>query len=328
MRRVKVFIPEVICEESHEALRKVADIKVGKDGTYTEEELAEEVKDADAVLTTSRYRFTGKVIASAKKLKIIAKYGAKPDNIDIEAATRKGVLVTWTPSTNDESVAEHTIALMLALSKNLPFLMQHIKNGGWRSRTSTMTHELLGKTVGMVGLGAVGRKVVGKLKGFSVKMLVYDPYISEEHVNEVGARKVDLDTLLRKSDIVTVHAALTEDTRGLIGERELKKMKRNAFIVNTARGSIINEEALCKALENRWISGAALDVFEREPPSRDSSLFGLKNVVLTPHIAAWTHESLRRQAFLATEDVLRFFKGQTPKHVLNPEVSNYGIESR
>lgn len=320
MGRCIVFIPEAIREESHKILKEVAEVRIGQHGEYTREELIEELRDVDAVLTTSRYRFTQDVIDEAKKLKMIAKMGSKPDNIDIEAATERGVIVTWTPNTNDDSVAEHAIALMLALSKKLFFMTERLKMGRWRDRTTTVTNELVDKTVGVIGLGSIGCKVAEKLKGFNVKIVCYDPYASQEGAKKVGVKMVDLETLLRESDIVTIHAALTKETRGLIGETELKKMKKSAFIVNTARGPIVDEGALCKALKEEWISGAALDVFETEPPSPRNPLLKLSNVIVTPHIAAWTHESLRRQAFVAAEDVVRLLEGQLPRHILNPEV--------
>ncbi|MCW4019799.1 MAG: hydroxyacid dehydrogenase [Candidatus Bathyarchaeota archaeon] len=318
---MKVFIPEVICEETHGLFKPVAEVKVGrKDGRYTEGELIREVEDVDAILTTSRNRFTARVIESARKLKVIAKYGARPDNIDIEAATKKGIIVTWTPHTNDDSVAEHAITFMLALNKKLVSMMAYLKRGQWRARTTTITNEMLGKTIGIIGLGSIGYKVAEKLRGFDVKILAYDPYVPEERVEEVGAKMVDFDTLLRESDFVTVHATLTENTRGMIGEEELKKMKKSSFIINTSRGPLIDEDSLIKALKNKWIAGAALDVFTKEPPSPDNPLLKMDDVLFSPHIAAWTEESLRKQALMATEDVIRFLKGQRPRHVLNPEV--------
>ncbi len=319
MRKSKVFIPEVIYEESHESLKAVAEVKMGK-GKYMEEELIKALEDVDAVLTTSRNRFTRKVLESTNKLKIITKYGSKPENIDIQAATERGIIVTWTPTTTEDSVAEHTVMFMLVLLKDLFFLMDRLKKGGWRERNTTEPYELLGRTVGIIGLGAIGFKVAEILTGFNVKLLVYDPYTSKDHIKQVGAKMVDLETLLRESDIVTIHAALTETTRGLIRENELKKMKKGAFIINTARGPMIDENALYKALKDKWIAGAALDVFEREPPSPDNPLLKLDNIILTPHIAAWTFESLKKQAVMGDEDVARFLRGQTPKHILNPEV--------
>lgn len=322
---LKVFIPEVICEETHEILAKVAEVKVGKrDGEYSEEELIEEVNDVDAVLTTSRNRFTRKVIESAEKLKIISKYGGKPGNIDIKSATEKGIIVTWTPDTYEDSVAEHTVALILALNKKICFMTRHVRNGLWRNKSVTVLHELLGKTVGIIGLGSIGSKVMKKLKGFDVELLGYvrNTLQKMELYKDGGISFVDLGVLLDRADIVTIHVTLTEETRGLIGEKELRQMKKSAFIINTSRGPIIDELALVEALKKGWIAGAALDVFESEPPSYNNPLLSLDNVIFSPHIAAWTHESLRKQASMATEDVIDFLEGKRPKHILNPEVFN------
>ncbi|MFX0092577.1 MAG: phosphoglycerate dehydrogenase [Candidatus Hodarchaeota archaeon] len=320
---LRVFIPEVICEETHEILAKLAEVRVGnKHGAYSEEELIEEICNVDAVLTTSKNRFTGKVLESTTNLKIIAKCGGKPENIDINSATEKGIVVTWTPNTYENSVAEHTLALILALNKKVCFLTRLVRNGGWRHASATVLHELLGKTIGIVGFGSIGSQVAMKLKGFNVKILAFDYNLFQrrELVEELGIEFVDLGKLLEESDVVTVHLTLNGETRGLIGEKELKKMKESAFIVNTSRGSIIDESALFKALEAKWISGAALDVFEREPPPQHYPLFGMDNVIFSPHVAAWTYESLRKQALMATEDVINVLKGKRPKHVLNPSV--------
>lgn len=252
MKPYKVFIPEVICKESHKVLEEIAEVIEGC-GYYTENELIEQVKDVDAILTTSRNKFTKKVLENAEKLKLIIKYGAKPDNVDIKTATELGIIVEWTPRVEEDSVAEHAVTLILALCKRLFFMMDHLKKGGWRRIDTTLTHELMGKTVGIIGLGGIGRKVAEKLAGFKVRLIYYDPYVPEEIGKELGAMKVDLDTLLRESDIITIHARLTEESRGLIGEEELRKMKRTAFLVNTARGAIIDEKALCKALKEKWI---------------------------------------------------------------------------
>jgi len=322
MKRFKVFIPEPEFSESHKVLEEIAEVRVGqKDRRYTEEELMRELEDADALLVTSRERITKKVIAAAKRLKIIAKYGAKPDlvNVDIEAATKKGVPVTWTPSSNADSVAEHAITLIMALMKKIFLSSSHLKTGGWRIET-LCGYELMNKTIGIIGLGAVGYKVAEKIRGFGVKILVYDPYISEELAKIVEAQVVGLGTLLKESDVISVHAALTEKTRGLIGERELKMMKKSALIINTARGAIIDEKALYKALKKGWIAGAGLDVFEEEPARPDNPLFTLDNVVVTPHVAAFTYEALRRETFMAAEEVIRVLQGEKPKFVINPEI--------
>jgi len=260
-KKFKVFIPEPEWEESHKALE-------GKPGViYKEDRLIREIKDVDALIITSQHHVTKKVMEAANRLKVIVKYGSKPgiDNVDYEAATEKGIVVFYTPRANSDSVAEHTMALILALIKKLYITSSRLRQGKWRDK-SLLGYELLGKTVGIIGLGTIGCKVAEKIRGFGVKLLAYDPYVSEEYAKQAGAKLVDLKTLLKESDIITVHAALTEETVRLIGEKELKLTKKSAFVVNTARGEVIDEKALIKALREEWIAGAALDVFEEEPP--------------------------------------------------------------
>jgi len=319
-KRFKVFIPEPEWEESHKVLEEIAEVKVGEPNvTYTEDRLIREVKDVDALIITSQHHVTRKVMEAANRLKVIVKYGSKPgmDNVDIEAATEKGIVVCYTPGANSDSVAEHTIALILALLKRLCITSSQLKRGKWRDR-SLLGYELLGKTVGIIGLGTIGCKVAERMKGFGVKLLAYDPYVPEERARQVDARLVDLKTLLKESDIVTIHATLTKETEHLIGEEELKLMKRSAFIINTARGAIIDEKALIKALRGGWIAGAALDVFEEEPPKPDNPLLKMNNVLVTPHFASCTHEAYRREAFMAAKEVLRVLQGKKPKFVANP----------
>ncbi|MEM2429193.1 MAG: hydroxyacid dehydrogenase [Nitrososphaerales archaeon] len=313
-KRFKVFIPEPECEESHKILEEIAEVKIGEPNIkYTEDRLIEEIKGVDAIIITSQHHITKRVIEAADKLKIIVKYGSKPgiDNVDLEAAIKKGIIVSYTPQANSDSVAEHTITLMLALLKKLNIFSQRLKNGLWRDR-KLLGYELLGKTVGIIGLGAVGYKVAEKIKGFGVKLLAYDPYVSNERAESVGAKLVDLNVLLKESDIVTIHATLTKETTHLIGERELRMMKKSAIIVNTARGAIIDEKSLIKALKEGWIAGAALDVFEEEPLNPDNPLLKMDNVIATPHAASCTYEAWRREGFMAAEEVLRVLKGEKP----------------
>jgi len=314
-KKFKVFIPEPEWEESHKILERIAEVKVGKPGVvFTEDRLIREIEDVDALIITSQHRVTKKVIEAANRLKVIVKYGSKPgiDNVDSEAASKKGVVVCYTPGANSDSVAEHTTALILALLKRLCATSSRLRQGSWRDR-SLLGHELLGKTVGIVGLGTIGGKVAEKIRGFGVKLLVYDPYVSEECAKQSGARLVDLETLLKESDVVTVHATLTEETVHLIGEKELKLAKESAIIVNTARGRVIDEKALIKALKEGWIAGAALDVFEEEPPRPDNPLLEMNNVLVTPHSASCTYEAYQREASMAAEAVLRVLQGKRPK---------------
>jgi D-3-phosphoglycerate dehydrogenase len=321
-KRFKVFIPEPEWEESHKILEEVAEVKVGeRDVIYTEDKLIKEIKDVDALIITSQHHITRRTLQAAKRLKVIVKYGSKPgiDNVDVEAAAEKGIVVCYTPGANSDSVAEHTIALILALLKRLWITSSQLKQGKWRDR-SLLGYELLGKTIGIVGLGTIGCKVAEKVRGFKAKLLAYDPYVPEELARQVGVGLVDLKTLLKESDIVTIHAALTKETEHLIGEEELGLMKRSAFIVNTARGAIIDKRALIKALKEGWIAGAALDVFEEEPPKPNNPLLKMNNVLATPHFASCTHEAYRKEALMAAEEVLRVFEGKIPKFVTDPKI--------
>lgn len=320
MKKFKVFIPEPEWEESHKILEEVAEVKVGDPGIkYTEDKLIEELRDADAVIITSQHRITRRVLENANRLKVVVKYGSKPgmDNVDIKAATERGVIVGYTHGANSDSVAEYTIALILALLRKLFTSHSNLKEGKWRD-DSLLGHDLLGKTVGIIGLGSTGYKVAEKIKGFGVNLLAYTR--ATENAEKVGAKLVDLETLLKESDIVTIHTSLREDTLHLIGEKELRLMKKSAIIVNTARGAIIDEKALIRALEEGWIAGAALDVFTEEPLKPDNPLLKMENVILTPHVASFTYEAFQREAFTAAEEVLNALLGRRPKFVVNPEV--------
>jgi len=321
-KKFKVFIPEPEWEESHKFLDKIAEVKTGEPGViYTENRLIREVKNVDALIITSQHHVSQKVIEAANRLKVIVKYGSKPgiDNVDLQAATEKGIVVCYTPKANSDSVAEHTIALILALLKRLYATSFQLRKGKWREK-SLLGYELLGKTVGIIGLGSVGCKVAEKIRGFGVKLLAYDPYVSKERAKQVGAKLLDLKILLKESDIITIHAALTEKTAHLIGDEELKLIKKSAFIINTARGAIIDEQALIKALRDGRIAGAALDVFEEEPPKPDNPLLNMDNVLVTPHFASCTYEAYQREAFMAVEEVLKVLQGKKPEFVANPEV--------
>ncbi|MDH5266071.1 MAG: hydroxyacid dehydrogenase [Candidatus Bathyarchaeota archaeon] len=319
-KKFKVLIPEPEWEESHSILEEIAEVKVGEvDKVYDENLLIDEIRDVDAIIITSQHHITRKVIEKGEKLKVVVKYGSKPgtDNVDYEAASEKGILICYTPGANSDSVAEHTIGLILALLKNLCTNHFRLRRAEWRD-TNLLGYELLGKTVGIVGLGSVGCKVAEKLRGFGVELLAYTK--AQENAKRVGATLVDLNTLLTKSDIVTVHTGLRDDTYHLIGEEELKLMKKSAIIINTARGAIINEKALIKALKKGWITGAGLDVFKEEPIRPDSPLLWLDNVILSPHSASFTYEAFRREAFTAAEEVLRVFQGKKPLFIANPKV--------
>lgn len=297
-------------------LEDMAEIKRSPyDRLMTEEELTQNLKDVDAVVLGVD-KCSRKVIESLERMRVIGRHGVGLDNVDLDAATEKGIIVTYTPHVNANSVADHTWTLILALARKIIPADVSTKSGRWEGPKFIGT-ELSSKTIGILGLGAVGQRVAKRARGFDMNILYYDKRRNEALEREIGVTYVDFERLLRESDIVTIHATLTSETRKMIGTRELRMMKKTALLVNTARGEIIDEKVLEQALREGWIAGAALDVFEREPPEQ---LLKIGNVVLTPHIASYTTEALRRMDTMVAEDIVKVLTGGKPEHVANPKV--------
>lgn len=319
---MKVFFPEVEEPETLELLKGIVELKVGEEGrSYSEEDFAKEVADVDIVVITSQHRITRKIIDKALKLRAIVKYGSKPgsDNVDMAAANERRIMVVFTEGANSDSVAEFTVALTLALAKKLYTAIPLVRRHEWRD-LSCFGVELAKKTAGIVGLGVIGSKVAKRFSGLEMTVIASDPYVSTEKAGLVHAKLVALDTLLRDSDVVSLHAVLTDETRYLIRKDELAMMKRTAFLINTARGALVDEKALYEALRDYRIAGAALDAFEIEPPLTTNPLLTLENVILTPHIASWTSDALRKEAIMAIDEVKRIVTGNRPLHLVNPQV--------
>jgi D-3-phosphoglycerate dehydrogenase len=318
--RPTVFIPEPRAETtSLDVLREVAEVKLGDSHRkYSEDELLEQARDVDALIISSRDAISRRIIEGCPKLRIISKRGAKPSNVDIQAATERGIPVTWTPGSNAVSVAEHALMMILAQMKRVIRSMSGQKDGEWRGDL-VPGNELYGKTVGIIGLGQAGTELAKRLSCFAVDMVAYDPYVPRERAVKLNLKMLGLEELLKISDVVTLHCDLTRETRHLIGEEQLKRMKKGAYLVNTARGELIDTRALYDALKEGLIAGAALDVFEEEPTGRDNPLFSLDNLLHTPHMAGITHESVGREPVWAAEEVVRVLKGVPPKYVVNPE---------
>lgn len=273
----------------------------------TQEELAEKLKDAEAVIVRI-LEIPAEIIHSAPKLKLISKHGVGVDNIDLDAAKKAGVAVTITPGANSLSVAEHTIALLLSLAKNLPYTTEQYKAKGFSAKNSSAGIEVSGKTLGIIGCGRIG-SLVAKIavNGFSMRVLAYDPYITEV---PKGVELVsDRDRIFRESDFITLHPVLTEETHHSVGAHEFQLMKPTAFLLNCGRGPLIREEVMIEALQNGKIAGAGLDVTEKEPCDPDSPLFQMSNVILTPHFAPTTHEASSRVSRIAAENVVHFLSG-------------------
>ena len=286
---------------------------------YSEDELIELCKDADAIIGASRERFTERLIESIPNLRIISKFGSGTDNIDIKTATEKGVIVAHTP-VHSNAVAEHTISLLLAAMKKLKEADKKVRKGDWRDEHLKVSL-VSGKAVGIIGFGRIGAEIAKRLQGWEVKILIYDPYASPEILAKYGVQRcATLDEMLSQIDILSINAVLTSETRHMINEDALRKLRKTTYIVNTSRGSIIDEKALCKALREGRIAGAALDVLENEPPDLDNELLKLNNVILTPHISSVTPDMLWKLCYTSTENVLAALRGEIPKYVKNPEV--------
>ena len=315
--RFRVFITEPKVHPAVAHLREIADVRQGpSDRRMDERELSGELRDAHAVLITSRDRVTGAMIQGAARLRVIAKFGARPENVDWDAARRRGVRILWAPEANSDSVAEYTVLLILAHLRRILQAVHHLRAGGWRNTFET-GRELRGRTVGLIGLGNVGARVARCLGGFEVTLLGCDPAVSGERAATIGVRLAALPDLLAQSDVVSLHAMATPETRHLIDEGALRRMKRNALLVNTARGALVDEDALARALGQGWIGGACLDVFAEEPVAASHPLLGAPRTIVSPHIAAQTVEAQDREVTQTIEDVIRVLKGGEP--VYSPE---------
>ncbi len=262
----------------------------------------------DALIVRSGTKVTADIIAEAKEMKVIGRAGAGVDNIDVGAATRKGIVVMNTPGGNTVSTAEHTMALMMSMARNVPQSFHDLQNGKWEKK-KYMGTELFGKTLGIIGLGKVGKEVAARAKAFGMSTIGYDPLVSPEVVAKLGVELVPLDEIYRRSDFITVHTPLTEETRGILGEKAFSACKQGVRVINCARGGLIDEAALLKALESGKVAGAAFDVFVKEPPG-DNPLLKHPKVVATPHLGASTEEAQEKVAKQIGEQLVDFFKGR------------------
>ena len=277
------------------------------------EELIERLADCDGCIAGLDH-FTADVIRSAPKLRIIARYGAGVDRVDLKAAAEAGVVVTNTPVANSDSVADLAVGLMLAVARRIAVADRIVRHGKWENVYGISLFE---KTVGLVGFGRIGSRVARRVKGFGCRVLVHDPFLKKEVAAEAGVELVSLEELLRSSDFVSLHLPATDQTRGLIDAEKLGQMKSTAILINTGRGELVDQQALLAALSQGTIHGAGLDAHAAEPPD-PSQYDGLDNVVLTPHMGAYTHEALVNMAMGSVENLCAFFQGREPPNVVVP----------
>lgn len=305
---------------SNEMLNMLKEIGVEVDAKdiplFDTKEIIEKVRGYDCWVNFGHVCPETVIKALSKDLKMICRCGIGYDQIDMEAATGEGICVTNTAGSMNESVGETTILLILELMRKFYLYNRLLIEGKWSM--DIPANSLINKTIGFVGFGGIGQECAELLKGFSCRLLVYDKYIKEDVLRKYGAEAVDLYTLAENADVVTIHCPLTEETKGLINSNFMKKMKRTAYIVNTARGAIINEQDLIEALRQGIIAGAGLDVYEKEPVAADNPLLHMKNVIAVPHIGSRTAESQLLTQIQAVENIKQFISGQLPQNCLNP----------
>lgn len=293
--------------------------------TSTPEEIIAAASDADAVIT-QYCNIDKRIISRLQHCRVIIKYGIGINNIDVDAASRRGIYVCNVPDYGVDEVSNHAISLYFALNKKLFTLADALRSGDWGYSSVVPLHRIAGSTLGLAGFGRIPQSVAKKMKGFDVHILAYDPFCSAEKMSEMGVEKVELSQLLEESDSISIHCPSTPETHHMFNSDAFRAMKKTAFLINTARGDIIDEAALIAALEQNAIAGAGLDVFEREPISKNSPLLHMPNVIATPHSAWYTEESIKALQRSVGEEVVRVLGGNPPLHPCNiAALKKYGF---
>jgi D-3-phosphoglycerate dehydrogenase len=310
---VRVLVAEPLGQAGLDRLAKDHEVDVRLN--LTRDELLGALPDYDALIVRSQVQVDGTAIAAGTRLKVVGRAGVGVDNIDVEAATRAGIAVVNAPTANTLAAAEHTMALMLALARRVAAADASVRRAEWR-RAEFMGTELGGKTLGIVGLGRVGLAVADRARAFAMNLLGSDPLVSAEAAATYGVRLVDVEELLRESDVVTLHVPLVAHTRGLLDAARLRRMKRGALLINVARGGVVDENALADALIGGQLGGAAIDVFEHEPLG-DSPLLKAPNTILTPHLGASTAEAQARASLEVVQGVVDVLAGRPATHQVN-----------
>ncbi len=312
MRKSKVFVSEPINQKGIDLLTSKVELVYAPD--TSNETALKLIGDCEGAILRATTVFNAEVIAAAKKLKVIARTGVGHNNVDLNAASEAGIYVTITPGTNNTSVAEHVLALILGMGKQLFFMNKAVREGRWFDRFSPFQIDIAGKTVGVVGLGTIGIEVGKRCKALGMYVIGYDPY----YKGGIDLQRTDdLDFLLEHSDFVTLHCPSVPETKDMINQKSLARMKPMGYLINTSRGDLVDETALIEALENKTIKGAAIDVFKDEPVAPDNPLLKAPNLIMSPHCAGSTIESNERIAVMAAQSVLEVFSGKRPKHICN-----------
>lgn len=312
---MKVLVLDGVSEKGIDILKEPGFEVVAIEEKLSEDRLVEMIGEYDAMIVRSATKVTARILDQAANMKIIGRAGVGVDNIDVNAATQKGIIVVNAPDGNTIAAAEHTLSLMLALARCVPPANENLKKGKWM-RKEFVGVELRDKVLGVVGLGRIGAAVAKRAQGFEMKTIGYDPYLTEERANAIGVKLMNLEDVFKQADFLTVHLPLTKDTKYLINSQSLEIMKDGVRIINVARGGIIDEKALYEALVSGKVAGAAIDVFEAEPTT-ESPLFGLENVVVTPHLGASTEEAQINVALDVAYDIVGVLQGEMAKNAVN-----------
>ena len=318
---MKVLVSDTLSEVGVKIFQEAEGIEVDVKTGLSPDELKEIIGQYDGLAIRSATKVTSDIIDAAHNLKVIGRAGIGLDNVDIPAASRRGIVVMNTPEGNTITTAEHTMSMIMSLSRNIPQATASLKAGKWEKK-KLEGRELFNKTLGLLGAGHIGQIVANRAQGMKMKVIVYDPYLKAEMVEKLSIEPVSFDELLKRSDIITIHTPKTEETTNLINKDTIAKMKKGAMVINCARGGIVNENDLYEALKSGYLGGAAVDVFEKEPPGMNP-LMELPNFICTPHLGASTHEAQENVARDVAEQINDFLLNGTVKNAVNvPSVSS------
>jgi len=320
----KVYVTREMPERGLRIIKEKFDAEIWRDYTPPPKKtIVEKAAKVDALATLLSDKIDAEVFDAAPNLKIVAQMAVGFDNIDITEATKRGIYVTNTPGVLTETTADFAWALLMAVARKVAEADQYVRTGKWKVSWHPMMlqgRDVYGATLGIVGLGRIGCAIAKRAKGFDMKVLYYDVIRRSDFEKEYGIEFTDIDSLFQKADFVTINTPLTKETHHLVDEKRLRSMKKTAYLINNARGPIVDEKALYNALKEGWIAGAALDVFEQEPTPTTNPLLKLVNVVAAPHISSASYETRSRMAEMVAENLIAFFEGKTPPNLVNPEV--------
>jgi len=324
MLKPKVYVTREIPERGLKIIMERFEAEVWPEyGHPPKEVIIDKVSNVDAIVTLLSDEIDAVVFDVAPRLKIVAQMAVGFDNIDVKLATKRGIYVTNTPEVLTETTADFAWALLMAVARRVVEADRYVRTGKWKVSwhpTMLLGRDVHNATIGIVGAGRIGSAVAKRAKGFNMKILYYDVVSRPELEKELGAKNVDLDTLFKESDFISIHVPLMNQTYHMVNAEKLRLMKKTAYLINNSRGSVIDEKALYRALKEEWIAGAGLDVFEREPTQLDNPLLMLDNVVVAPHISSSSHETRSRMAEMVAENLIAFFEGTIPSNLVNPEV--------